>query len=336
MNPLRGDPNTVFVRLAVNYVRARGGDPLRVLEGVGIPPDLSGLKLEHLHEAWEALSEAVGDPNLGISVSASLPKGTFGIYEYLCRTSPTLGEAWHQLIRFNRLLNRRALMTFHQEGRRAIFDLHIPGEPLALGRHVNELILFWVLRVCRELTLQQVPAEEVWLAHAAPDDTRGGAAAFGVRPQFGLGTNRLIFDASVVKLPVVSSDPALNQLLVALVDAIVPNTSSSVNLIAKVRSVIEDTLPERAATTERVALRLRMSGRTLRRKLGEGRVTFGELVGEVRREQALDLIRNEDVTLQEISSRLGYSDVTAFIRAFRCWMGVTPADYRRRSAGAST
>jgi AraC-like DNA-binding protein len=87
--------------------------------------------------------------------------------------------------------------------------------------------------------------------------------------------------------------------------------------------------PERVRGMDEVAHELRLSTRTLKRKLAAEGVSFSELVDRERRVRSFELLRSE-LTLEEIAHRLDYSSLPNFARAFRRWTGETPARYRRR------
>jgi AraC-like DNA-binding protein len=72
-----------------------------------------------------------------------------------------------------------------------------------------------------------------------------------------------------------------------------------------------------------------VSPRTLKRKLADLGTGFSELLEEQQRERALMLLRSEQLSLEDVAARVGYSDVANFTRAFRRWTGLTPGAYRR-------
>ena len=83
------------------------------------------------------------------------------------------------------------------------------------------------------------------------------------------------------------------------------------------------------STLEQVALRLHMSGRTLKRQLAKYELSYSDLVEEARKQKAVDLLANAQLTLEDISDYLGYSDLPNFTRAFKRWTKQTPALYRK-------
>jgi AraC-like DNA-binding protein len=80
-----------------------------------------------------------------------------------------------------------------------------------------------------------------------------------------------------------------------------------------------------------VARALRLSARTLKRKLAAEGESFSALVERERHERALELLRSSQLKLEEVAQRLGYSSVPNFARAFRRWRGESPAHYQRQA-----
>jgi AraC-like DNA-binding protein len=146
--------------------------------------------------------------------------------------------------------------------------------------------------------------------------------------RFDRPNHRLVFPASELDIPLVTADPVATRLareqcereLAALVDAGVPG---------RVRAAI--TAGGDAPSLPEIARELRMSPRTLKRKLAEHGTTFSAIRDDMRRQRALLLLDNRALSIGEIAAKLGYSELPNFTRAFRKWTGVTPIAYRERS-----
>lgn len=96
----------------------------------------------------------------------------------------------------------------------------------------------------------------------------------------------------------------------------------------KVRPLIAAQLARGRVTVESVAQQLHMSRHTVYRKLRDENETFLGLLEEVRRERALAYLQERDRPLAEVAELLGFSELSAFSRAFKRWMGKSPAEFR--------
>jgi AraC-like DNA-binding protein len=146
--------------------------------------------------------------------------------------------------------------------------------------------------------------------------------------RFGRPANRLCFAAALLDLPLVSADPVAVQLaraqcereLAMLVDAGLPG---------RVRAAL--VAPDGSfRSVDEVARQVHVSSRTLKRKLAASGTTYSAILDETRRQRALLLLEDRALPLAEIASRLGYTELPNFTRAFRKWTGTTPGAFRRK------
>jgi AraC-like DNA-binding protein len=150
------------------------------------------------------------------------------------------------------------------------------------------------------------------------------------RVRFGQPANRLLFDAASLDQPLASADPASLRLAQEQCDRLLESYSSRSPLIDRVRSLI---LRRDAGVRsfEELADAVKVSPRTLRRRLADARVSFSKLLEEARRDRAVALLRSPRMSTKDVAQQVGYSNVANFMRAFRRWTGKTPAAYRRTS-----
>lgn len=100
------------------------------------------------------------------------------------------------------------------------------------------------------------------------------------------------------------------------------------SLSTRVSFLIRAQLARGKVGVETVAGQLNMSRYTLHKKLRQEGLTFAALLEQVRREQAITYMKDKTKPLVEIAEQLGFSELSAFSRAFKRWMGTPPAEYR--------
>jgi AraC-like DNA-binding protein len=148
------------------------------------------------------------------------------------------------------------------------------------------------------------------------------------RLRFGQPANQLVFDASVLNLPLVMADPAALRLAREQCERELDALGYNRQLAARVRAILSDN-DGRFRPLDEVAALLHLSPRTLKRKLAAEGAVFSDLLDEQRRERALLLMRSPELSLETIAERVGYSDVANFTRAFRRWTKMAPGAFRR-------
>lgn len=107
------------------------------------------------------------------------------------------------------------------------------------------------------------------------------------------------------------------------------------NIVDSIRRVLADDLCDGEPSLDRISTRLHMSARTLHRRLVEQGTTFRHVLADVRRELAERYLRERQLAIGEIGFLLGFSDTSAFHRAFKRWTGQAPLAFRHASNSAA-
>lgn len=288
------------------------------------------LPLKRFHAFCDAAAALSSDPFLGLTVAARAPLGTFRLVEYTCRSAPTMRDAVTRMVRYMRVLNEIVDVALKERGDEATLHHEVPGVPVAMGRHGNEFFLAWFTRTFRSLIGADFTATCARFAHAAPGDVAPIAAALGTdRISFGHEANALVFPRAYLDRPMASADPVLLGILEREAERALGEQPHENRFIGEVRRRVRERLAEGPPTLESLAAELRMSPRTLQRRLGDADTSLSDLVDDLRSELARSLVQ-EGRALSEIAYVLGYTEPRAFARAFRRWTGTTPR--RLRSA----
>jgi AraC-like DNA-binding protein len=280
---------------------------------------------------WNEAVRRSGDDAFGMHVAEQIRPGAFDVLDYAIRSSATLGEGFERLVRYHRILHDAAAVELRVEGDRARLLHALPAEAGPLPRHPAEFILAGWLVVARQATGLDFAPLEVTFRHAAPERLTEHRRVFRAPIRFAQAANGLWIERKLLAAPLVQSDAGLCATLERYVRELLLRVPAATSLAHRVRHLVAEGLPT-VAGAEAVARKLGRSRRTLNRQLaGEG-VSFQSLVDDLRRELALRYLGEPRMAVAEVGFLLGFSEASAFHRAFKRWTGTTPAEHRRRSA----
>lgn len=172
---------------------------------------------------------------------------------------------------------------------------------------------------------------EIWLPYPAPADRRRMTRALGCPLTFDAPEARIYLPADIVKAKPQLANPVAFRAYERLTAQLAGLLRADVSLVERVERLLRERTPppERSA----IASLLGMSARSLARKLAAEGTTYAELQRQVRRARAQEYLQSPELSIGEIAGHLGFSDATAFCRAFRTWTGHTPAAWRERGGG---
>jgi AraC-like DNA-binding protein len=317
----------------LRYADRQGLDRARVFASAGVDPRaLEPREGRVLHAdfnaLWSAIERQTGDPDLGLSFAASgVGDGEYGVVGFLAMTSPTLGEGLARVVANHPVLKEDAEVALRRDDRRAYFEQGQRGGA-PWSRAIIDHGFASIVMSSRTWTDGAFAPSEIRFQHRRPQSTGAYERMFGCPVLFEQHTNAIVFDGSALDLALRSSQAELAGYFAGVARAALEKLSPG-DLPAAVRVAIRDALPEGDMGLPRIARRLGVGARTLQRRLNDEKLVYRDLVDEVRRAEAVELVRSTDLSIFEISDRLGYSETKAFRRAFRRWTGAAPADARR-------
>jgi AraC-like DNA-binding protein len=149
------------------------------------------------------------------------------------------------------------------------------------------------------------------------------------RLQFGAEFNGFVFQESLLDVPLPRADAGLHAVLRRHGDVLLAELPKAEKVADKLRKLISQELSHGEPSASFAAHALRMSGRTLARKLEREGTTFKTVLDDTRRVLALHYLAEQTVDVTAIAMQLGFAHTSAFFRAFRRWTGSSPLEYRR-------
>ena len=318
----------------IDAIARGGGHPDLTLRTVGL--DRSVISQQEgfipcavFAQLLEAAAEDTQDPCFGLHFGERYEPKNIGPLVYVVLNSPTFGAAFDNIGRYLHLHNEAARVSRTVEGSWAYLRHELVGLAVEHPRQHAEYSLMLSLNTLRLMAGSQWAPVEAQFAHKAPNDWSEQTRVFGCPVSFDCPTNALVVAREFLDRQVPAADERLYPIVRRYLDGVLQDGPKEEGVLAAARRAIVEIMRDGDPTLSGVAKRMGLSPRTLQRRLDDLGMTFKRLVSETRHRSSLNYLRDPKHTLTEIAYLLGYSEVSAFNRAFRRWTGSTPSAYRQ-------
>ncbi len=330
------DKDTVsicFVKEALHGASQRGLDVNAMLRSAGISPDLLELPgarvlASHYGVLWHILARALDDELFGLD-SHPMRHGSFKLLCFAVLGAGTLEKAIRRALDFLALVLDDTRGQLATEGPEGSIILNCPRTLPRLFAHGTLLIILHGL-MCW-LTNRRLPILRASFAQPSPDHADEYRLLFGPETRFSAPNTTLIFEAKHLALPIRRSEAALREFLRNAPANFLVKYRNAHSLYAHIRKRLQHIPASEWPDFETVAWEFHMSPSTLRRKLESEGQTFMAIKDSLRRDMAIEQLCYSQRSIMDIALDLGFSETSAFYRAFKSWTGTLPGKYRQDS-----
>lgn len=316
------------------FICAQGGDADRIFGKAGLQPDCVGnptfnLSLSTYCDMFEQAARQTQNDNFGLWFGHQFRPQDLGMLGYAAVSSPTVGSALENLVK---------LFHFHQQGSfmqllptddgllRLEYQIH--DGRIMQRRQDAELSLGMFANIFRESYGNDWGAEEIHFEHPRPENWNEHEQAFNAPVYFSQKTNAILFKPADLDGRMPHSDLRLLSIVQACLTELGNTRPGNSSFADQVRNAARSRLPDGYPSLEGVAGHLKVSTANLQRRLSDENLTYKDLVEDIRHELAFMYLGQRHLSLSEIGFLLGYSELSAFSRAFRRWTGTSPRAYR--------
>jgi AraC-like DNA-binding protein len=326
------------VRKIVDAAVGLGAEAHDLYRAVSLDPSLlndpdNRIPFAQLVRLYEEAARITGDRDFGLHIGEASHPRLWDVLGYSFMNSPTLGEAINPLFRYLGVWTDGATLTTHQmTGARSISRLEYHYEiddcdPEARRQDCEKTFSVIVCAGRMVTAVDWVPVE-VCFQHRAPANTSEHHRIFRSPVRFKSPANTLSIGSESMDLPLKAAEPGLCAVLDRHAEEMLASLQVRDGLIHRVRGLLRDELKGGDPGLEGVARHLAMSPRSLQRKLTDEGTSYKILLDEMRRELSMRYLQQSEVAISEVAYLLGFSEHSAFDRAFRRWAGLSPKDYR--------
>ncbi|HVU00963.1 MAG TPA: AraC family transcriptional regulator [Polyangiaceae bacterium] len=275
--------------------------------------------------------EMTGDEALGLHMGERASLAAFDVVGHLLSHARTAREGVQIFLRFHRILSDCADSTLTESGDLATMVYEYPRGVTRANRIRAEFGMTVLNWMGRHYVGRRQLARRVFFEHAAPEYAADYRRIFGDQVVFGHSFTGAEFDRALLDHEQLHKDEELYKVLEQQAERRIGRLVRRLGYRDRLKEfLVAQALVERPQM-EAVARRFGMSVRSLRRRLTEEGVSYGSLVEEALASVAKTMLNDPNRTIQETAYALGFSDPSAFHRAFKRWTGTTPKQYRERT-----
>jgi AraC-like DNA-binding protein len=294
------------------------------------------LPARRFYAMWDAAARAWARPALGMHAARQVPFGAYEVLDYLILSSGTVGEGLAHFAEYFAIATRTARYETHERNSHVAYEMVWQIPPEGVMHHLRDFSLAVVSgRVAAAGGPRPVRVE---LAGPPLADAREYGEGFGTDVKLHARHNALVFTRAAWNAPLPRRDADLNRTLRRHARMLLDlrGTPSADSTAAEVRAILLRQSTVGPVSIEQASERLATSPRTLQRRLRAEGTTFDRVSQEVQEGLAREYLGDHALTIGEVAYLLGFSEPSAFSRAFRRWTGQTPAAFRARAAQASS
>jgi AraC-like DNA-binding protein len=269
------------------------------------------------------------DPALGLHWGQRMRGVTFHpVVSNLVAHSADLREAFASLRRFHPLFSKQPSFSLSESGDKvAVQCFEQVGASSRVRRFVAEMFVLGIVRLIRSFS-PHAWVDSVSFAFARPDYHDEYTHLLGVAPRFEQPDTGIVFDRELMNSLALHRDEDFRAALRAIAERRVTLVMQRASFAARVRDLIVQNASTKQPDMTGVARALGLSRRSLGRRLEAEGSSYNAAVKEARAIAAKRYLRERRLTIQETAYEMGFSDSSAFYRAFKRWTGKTPSAYR--------
>jgi len=331
-----GQITSLFVRKVLGEADA-SIDREALLSAVGIDPasldDPATMVPDNQYYAFLerlALLDANGT-TIPLRAGAAMHCDDYGAFGLAWKSAINLRGSYDRAQRYARVLTNVSTYEVEATADGAFVNLHRVGERRLGMRLSNEASIASIASISRQVCTEVFKPIQVYFKHAAPKSTVDHENYFGCPVTFESNRDALLVSNETLHAPNRLGDESISRFFDTHLETTISKFEDNSSLERQVRVQISRSLSEGVPTISVLAQHFGMSGRSLQRRLSEQGYSFKIMVDEVRRQLADRLLKQTSYSLAEVAFMTGFSEQSAFNRAFKRWQGQTPRSFRIES-----
>lgn len=317
----------------VSFFEKYGGDIDRIFGCAGLQVDdlsnpLAELNLGQYCALFEEAAKQTGNNNIGLQFGQNFAPKQLGMLGYSAISAPTLAAALINLEQYFPAHQGQTSFGLIKEDGIYWLSYRIIDRRIKERRQDAELSLGMFCNIFKAALGKDWAPLEIRFEHSRPDGHAEHEMRFGAPVRFGRRTNAIAFDPKDLQAIMPDQDPYLASIVKPFLQNRCELQSNSVDFAQSVKNEIKMHLGESLPSLTDIATIFGVSELAFQKQLREHGLSYSDILKAARQELALHYMTDPELPLTEIAACLGYSELSAFSRAFRNWTGISPLLYR--------
>jgi len=318
------------------FIQRQGGDADRILGKCRLDPEQLAhptltLNLKQYCEVFEEAAWQTQNNNFGLHFGRQFQPQFLGLIGYIGICSDTVGDALRNVCANFALHQQASLLWLSCQGEMCRLEYRVQHSSIPYKRQDAESSLGMFANLIRTAFGTHWAPERVEFEHPKPEAWQEHCRVFDAPVLFARGSNALVFRSQVLHQTMPGRDARLLALMLESIHRLGASQQpeGQAGITADVKASIRQHLADGAPNIHTISDHLRLPVWSIQRRLAEQGLTFSCLLDQMRQELATWYLRQTSMSLSELALVLGYSEISAFSRAFRRWFGLSPKQWRQ-------
>jgi AraC-like DNA-binding protein len=290
----------------------------------------SQLSLSQFDNVLEVMKEASKDPALGLHHGLTLQLNSLQRLGTLLATSSTLQQVFDHYAKYKDLVSPHIAFSLEQNGgyTHICYIDRLENNNKAI---YAEIAMTSLLTIARSLSSRDhFIISEAHFRHAEPSYADEYKRIFKAPVIFSSKQTKIVVNTKILEKPLLGALPEANRKIELEARAQLMQLHQSQKVSRQIIQYLEENLGQTPISIQDVADHLKMTPRTLQRRLRDEDTSYVLLREKVRFRFAQNYLKDDSMNMDSIADLLGFSESTNFYHAFKRWSGVSPGEFRKR------
>jgi len=287
------------------------------------------LPLSMARTLWHRAEQLSDDPLLGATIGVNQNFRSSGVLMPICWHSPDAMTALQHIANFQKLISENGLYRISEsdDGERIHCEYIPSANAVATNQQQILSVIVGTLILLQEITGKKIILERLMTPSTIRTDLLAKQLQCPVEAH--AGNFSLIMDKCSLRHPVMGRDEQLYQINLAYAEGMLHSQREHQTLVEQITFCIDVEHPAQV-TMKHIVAELGMQERVIQRHLLEQHTSFRQLKSKVLKQRCLELLIHRNLDPEDVAQTLGYSETSAFYRAFKLWFGATPKQFKQQ------